>query len=290
MFAWSCSIRNYNLTSSRIYTCISSIRIYDRDIYIVFGSRSTIYSIITKYIYSTSCLRNCYIIIWSQYKVSWHYYFHSTCLTVVCLTFFTYFVSYCIFAWCYSIRNYNLTSSRIYICISSIMIYYRDIYIVFGSRSTIYSIITNYIYCSSCLRYRLVRIWVQNNVRWHYYLKCICLAISSASLFTYFISNNMFAWCKTSWYINLTCSRIYSSTCSIIVCYRNIYIVFGSRISTYSNIVQYIHSSTCLRYSLSSWINYYWIGTYCYSSCRLLTRLSSSWSFITYSILYSIST
>ena len=194
------------------------------------------------------------------------------------------------FAWSCSIRNYNLTSSRIYTCISSIMIYYRDIYIVFGSRSTIYSIITKYIYCSSCLRYRLVRIWVQNNVRWHYYLKCICLAISSASLFTYFISNNMFAWCKTTWYINLTCSRIYSSTCSIIVCYRNIYIVFGSRVSTYSYIIKNIYRATCLRYALSCWINYYIITCYLYSSCILLTCLSCSCSVITYFIHYSVIT
>ena len=171
------------------------------------------------------------------------------------------------------------------------MIYYRDIYIVFGSRSIIYSIITNYIYCTSCIRYDLVIIWIHYDIRRNNYLQCTCLTVSSASFLTYFISNCMFAWCKTIWYVDLTCSRIYSSTYSSVIYDRDIYIVFGSRISTYSYIVKNIYRATCLRYTLriTCW-DHYRIACYLYSSCVLLTCLSYSCSVITYFVHYGIIT
>ena len=288
MCARRLSARNYYLTCCRIYCCTCSTIIYYRYIYLVFGSRVAIYGIVSQYIYSTSCLRNSFVSIWVEYDVRWYYYLQCICFTVVCLTLFTYPVSNNMCARRLSARNYYLACCRIHCCMCSTVIYYRHIYLVFSSRVTIYSSIIKYICRTSCLRYYRIRSRIYYNIIRNYYLECICLAISNASFFTYLVSNGMCTWGETTWYIDLTCSGIYGCPCSAVIFYRNIYIILVSRISTYSNIVQYIYSSTCLRYTLSSWINYYWIGTYCYSSCRLLARLSSSWSFITYRILYSI--
>ena len=217
-----------------------------------------------------------------------YYYFHSTFFTTIG-TFLTYFVSDGMLPWSCSVRDYNLTI-RIYSSSCSSVIYDRDIYIVLGGTVTIYSIIIKYIYNTSILRYSGIGIWSELNTCWYYYLNCSCLTVSSASFLTYFISNGIFAWSESTWYVDLTCGRIYSSTCSAIIYDRDIYIVLGSRISTYSHIIKYICRATCLRYTLRSWINYYIIACYLYSSCILLTCLSCSCSVITYFIHYGIIT
>ena len=113
--------------------------------------------------------------------------------------------------WSCSVRDYNLTI-RIYSSSCSSVIYDRDIYIVLGGRVTIYSIIIKYIYNTSILRYSGIGIWSELNTCWYYYLNCSCLTVSSASFLTYFISNGIFAWSESTWYVDLTCGRIYSST------------------------------------------------------------------------------
>ena len=207
------------------------------------------------------------------------------------MTLFTYFITNRIFAWSETTWYIDLTCGRIYSSICSAIIYDMNIYCIFSSRVTIYGIVINYIYRASCIRYDRVIIWIHYDIRRNNYLQCSCFTVSSASFLTYFISNSMFAWRKTSWYIDLTCSRIYSSSCSTVVCYRNIYIVFGSRVAIYSYIVKNIYRATCLRYTfrITCW-DHYRIACYLYSSCVLLTCLSCSCSVITYFVHYGIIT